>query len=146
MGCLNPEIEPPVVIHTVPHVPWQQQNLQLPHAMQEEATKQISEKLESGMLEFSEGPYHSQIFLVEKKSGQHQLINDMQCLNKVTIRDARMPPTVDEFSEDFMGYPIISGIDYYSSYNEILLDAASQDLTTFISDLGLIRNTRLPQG
>ena len=27
MGFLNPDIEPPVVIHTVPHSPWQQQNL-----------------------------------------------------------------------------------------------------------------------
>ena len=23
MGSLNPEIEPPIIIHTVPHSPWQ---------------------------------------------------------------------------------------------------------------------------
>src|SRR5271169_2888865 len=38
MGCLNPKIEPPIVIHTIPHSPWQQQNLRLPKAMQEAAT------------------------------------------------------------------------------------------------------------
>ena len=59
MGLLNPEIEPPVTIHTVPHVPWQQQNLRLPRAMQQEATRQIREKLRNGTLEFSQGPYRS---------------------------------------------------------------------------------------
>src|SRR5438045_2410039 len=41
MGRLRPEIEPPIVIHTVPHAPWQQQNLRLPRSMQEEATRQV---------------------------------------------------------------------------------------------------------
>jgi hypothetical protein len=68
MGFLNPEIEPPVKIHTVPHVPWQQQNLRLPRAMQQEATKQIRKKLENGMLEFSQGPYRSRYFLVDKRT------------------------------------------------------------------------------
>src|SRR5436190_4531175 len=34
MGLLKPEIEPPVVIHTVPHTPWQQASLRLPKAME----------------------------------------------------------------------------------------------------------------
>jgi hypothetical protein len=63
MGLLNPDIEPPVVIHTVPHVPWQQQNIRLPRAMQEEATQQVKEKLKNGELEFPQGPYRSRYFL-----------------------------------------------------------------------------------
>jgi hypothetical protein len=57
-----------------------------------------------------------------------------------------MPPSVDEFSEDFAGYPIASSIDYYSGYNQIPLDKESRDLTAFLTELGLVRNTRLPQG
>jgi hypothetical protein len=57
-----------------------------------------------------------------------------------------MPPSVDEFSEDFAGYPIVSAIDYYSGYDQISLDKASRDLTAFLSELGLIRRTTLPQG
>jgi hypothetical protein len=146
MGLLNPEIEPPVTIHTVPHVPWQQQNLRLPRAMQEEATRQVKEKLELGMLEFSQGPYRNRYFLVEKKDKRFRFISDVQQLNKVTIRDSGMPPSVDEFSEDFAGHPITSSIDYYSGYNQIMLDPASRDLTAFLTDLGLVRGTRLPQG
>ena len=57
-----------------------------------------------------------------------------------------MPPSVDEFSEDFAGYPITSAIDYFSGYYQILLDKSCHDLTAFMSLLGLVRMTRLPQG
>jgi len=88
MGLLNPEIEPPVTIHTIPHVPWQQQNIRLPKAMQDIATQHVKEKLASGMLEFSQGPYRSRYFLVKKKkAGEFRFINDVQLLNGVTIRD-----------------------------------------------------------
>ena len=147
MGLLNPAIEPPVVIHTVPHVPWQQQNIRLPKSMQQVATQYVKEKLANGMLEFSDGPYRSRYFLVKKKNpGEFRFINDVQLLNGVTIRDSGMPPSVDEFSEDFAGYPITSAIDHYSGYNQILLDKISRDLTAFLTALGLVRNTRLPQG
>ena len=33
------------------------------------------------------------------------------------------PPSVDEFSEDFAGYPITSAIDYFSGYYQIPLDS-----------------------
>jgi hypothetical protein len=33
MGLLREEIEPPVKIHSVPHEPWQQQNIRLPKAI-----------------------------------------------------------------------------------------------------------------
>jgi len=117
MGLLNPAIEPPIHIHTVPHIPWQQQNIRLPKAMQEAATKIVKEKLQHGTFEFSQGPYRSRYFLVEKsQKGTYLLINDVQPLNKVTIRDSGLPPAVDEFSEDFADYPISSAIDYYSGY------------------------------
>ena len=147
MGMLKPDIEPPVVIHTVPHKPWQQQNLRLPKAVQETATKIVKDKLASGMLEHSQGPYRSRYFLVPKKEpGEYRFINDMQPLNGVTIRDAGMPPSVDEFSEDFAMYPIVTSVDYYSGYNQLSLAMQSRDLTAFLTDAGLVRQTRLPQG
>ena len=47
----------------------------------------------------------------KKEKGSWRLVNDIQPLNGVTIRDSGMPPSVDEFSEDFAGYPITSSID-----------------------------------
>ena len=146
MRLLDESIEPPVIVQTVPHAPWQQNNLRLPKAMQDEAAKIVREKLDYGLLEFSQGPYRGRYFLVGKKDGKWRLINDVQLMNKVTIRDAGMPPGADEFSEDFAEYPITSSIDFYSGYYQILLDRQSRDLTAFMSPYGLVRVTRLPTG
>jgi hypothetical protein len=68
MGLLHPSIEPPVIVHTIPHTPWQQQNLRLPKAMQDIATAHVNDKLVFGILELSQGPYRSRYFLMEKKN------------------------------------------------------------------------------
>ena len=77
------------------------------------------------------GTIANRYFLIKKKSGKERFINDIHLLNGVTIRDSGMPPSVDEFSEDFAGYPITSSIDYYSGYDQISLDKRSRDLTAF---------------
>ena len=107
----------------------------------------MREGLASGILEFSQGPYRGRYLIVPKSTpGKFQLINEVQPMNGVTIQDAGMPPAVDEFSETFGGYPIASSIDFYSSYNQIVLHRGSRDLMAFMSELGLVRSTRLPQG
>src|SRR5437762_3395415 len=69
----------------------------------------------------------------------------MQPLNKVTIHDSGMP-LIDEFLEDFVGYPITSAVDYLAGYYQIPLDKSSRDPTAFMKLLGLVQMTRLPQG
>jgi len=68
MGILKPEIEPHIIIHTVPHKPWQQANLRFPKAIQKVATTHVKEKLANGTLEYSQGPYRSRYFLIPKKN------------------------------------------------------------------------------
>ena len=147
MGLLHDDVEPPIEIHTVPHEPWQQQNIRLPKAMQDTATAIVKEKLELGILEHSQGPYRSRYFIVQKKNGSWRLINDVQPLNGVTIKESGSPPSTDEFSEDFAGYPITSAIDHYSGYYQISVHPKSRDMTAFVvPDVGSVRMTRLPQG
>jgi hypothetical protein len=57
-----------------------------------------------------------------------------------------MPSAVDEFSEEFAGYPITSSIDFYAGYNQIPLAAQSRDLISFIISLGLLCSIRLLTG
>jgi len=82
----------------------------------------------------------------KKQPGEHRLINDVQPLNGIMIHDSGMPPATDEFLEDFAGYPILTSIDYYSGYTEILLDLLSHDFTAFATLLRSLRQTQLPQG
>ena len=147
MGLLHESIEPPIEIHTVSHILWQQQNLQLLKAMRDAATEHVKQKLASSVLEFCQGPYRLQFFLVaKKKPGEWRFINDIQPVNIITIRESGLSPSVDEFSEKFVGYLISSPIDYFSRYFEIPLATSSRDLTGFLSELRLVCLTRLLMG
>jgi len=67
-------------------------------------------------------------------------------MNRRTIRDANLPPSVDEFSEEFAGCQMALIIDLFSGYNQIELDVRSRDLTGFQTPIRLLRITTLPQG
>ena len=107
--------------------------------MREASTNIVKKKLTSDLLEHSQGAYRSRYFLVKKKSVKWRFINDLKLLDDVTIRDSDMPPSVDEFSEDFAGYPITSTIDYYSEHGQISLNKRSRDVTTCLIDVRFVR-------
>src|SRR5205085_5451984 len=81
-----------------------------------------------------------------KPFNRYRLINSAQKINAVSIRDASLPSAVEEFSERFAGYPVVSLVDLFSSYDQCTLDPASRDITAFHTPLGLMRMTTLPMG
>ena len=104
----------------------------------------LKERLDRGVLEYFKGPYRNLWFLVKKKKPrEYRLINLAIHLNIVTRRDANLPPSINEFTDEFAGYYIISLVDLYSSYNQMLLYPKSRDLTVFFILLRLLRNTTL---
>ena len=52
-----------------------------------------------------------------KKNGALWFIKDLQPVNKVTIRNAGIGPSVDEFAETFVGRSIYSIRDMHSEYD-----------------------------
>ena len=103
--------------------------------------------MQCGALERSFGPYRNPWFLVPKKTpGKYRLINSVQRLNAIIIRDASLPPMVDEFSKAFAGFPLISLLDFFLGYNQCVLAEESRDLTVFMTPFGLFKMTTLPQG
>src|SRR5205085_4465577 len=76
----------------------------------------------------------------------YRLINSAQRINAVTIRDASLPSAVEEFSEKFARYPVVSLVDLFSGYDQCTLDPISRDITAFHKPLGLMRMTTLPVG
>ena len=122
----------------------------------------IEDRLACGMIERSFGPYRNHWFLVEKpgfekdKDGNlildsnqkpikhYSLINSAQGINAVSIRDASLPLGVDQFSERFASYPLISLVDLYSAYDHCTTAPESRDITAFHTPLALMRMTTLP--
>lgn len=73
-----------------------------------------------GVIEPCHGPCWSPWYLVEKSTPRkHRFVNVAVEFNRVTVRDAHLPPPADEFSEEFVGCAISSLIDFFSGYNQV---------------------------
>lgn len=146
IGRIRPEVTPPLKIDTIDHEPWQAPSFPVPKALKQEVNEMLRERLRNGVLEPCQGPYRNPWFLVKKKNGKYRLINSATNINRVTIKDANLPPIADEFSEEFAGRAIGSYLDFFSGYDQMELDKLSRDLTAIMTDLGLLRQCTLLQG
>ena len=99
-----------------------------------------------GILEPSNAPYSNRWFMVPKNNGSLRFIQHLQPVNKVTIRNDGIGPSVDEFAEAFAGWSIYSISDLYSGYDQFQLAIDSRDITTMRSPIGLVRMCTLPEG
>jgi hypothetical protein len=70
-------------------------------------------------------------------------VHDLQQLNKVKIKDAGLPPKIEEFVESFAGRACYGLGDIMGGYDKRELDPASRPLTTFETPLGRLQLTRL---
>jgi len=77
-GVFKPEVEPPHIIPTIQHEPWQAVNFRVPKALEGEVVDIVKKNLECGALERCCGPYRNPWFLVPKNSGGYRLINAAQ--------------------------------------------------------------------
>ena len=105
----------------------------------------LKQKVNMGILEPSSAPNLNRWFTVPRNNGTPRFIQDLQAVNKVTIRNARIGRTIDEFAEAFAGRSVYSVGDLYSGYNQFLLAVESGDITTMRTPLGLVRMCTLPQ-
>lgn len=136
----------PYVIPVVEHVPWAERNMRIPPGILDQVIALLKEKIDAGVYEPSQSSYRSRWFCVLKKSGDLRIVHDLQPLNKVTIKDAGLPPNLDEYVEVFAGSSVYTVLDLFSGYYGRKLDESSRDLTSFFTPLGLLRLTSLPIG
>lgn len=76
----------------------------------------LTEQCNAGKFKYSMASYQSRIFTVEKKGGIW-LVNDVQELNKVTVRDSALLPCPDDFAENTVGRVIYGLADLFAGYH-----------------------------
>jgi hypothetical protein len=145
-GSFRDDYFSPVKIPTVAHTPWVHKNIPIPTSLLDKVIDMFKEKIAAGVYEPSDASYRSRWFCVPKKNGSLRLVHDLQPLNGVTIRNAAVPPLVDQFIEGIAAHSCYSMLDLLVGYDHRTLDVASRDLTSFQSPLGALCNTTLPQG
>lgn len=145
-GTFREEYFSPYIIPTIPHVPWVDKNIPIPPGIRDKVVELLRSKIEAGVYERSQSSYRSKWFCVLKKNGNLRLVHDLQPLNGITIRDAGLPPTLDDFVEPFAGRQCYTVLDLFWAFDARKLDPVSRDLTAFQSPLGLLRITSMPMG
>ena len=63
--------------------------------------------------------------------------------NSETIRDAALPPKVEEFTERFTGQAISSLMDFFTGYEQVPLAIQSRDITAIQTEQRLSQFTVL---
>jgi len=137
-----PDYEIPVIEHT----PWVQAPIRIPKSIEDTVRQMLLDQKAAGKYEYSTASYRSRIFAVGKPKGGIRLVADVQELNRVTVRDASLPPRTDDFAESFVGHVIYGLADLFSGYDGRRLAVTSRPLTTFNCLLGPLRSCVLPQG
>ncbi|KAJ8462647.1 hypothetical protein ONZ51_g10761 [Trametes cubensis] len=145
-GTFREDYFSPYIIPTIPHVPWMDKNIPIPPGIREQVIELLRGKLEAGVYERCQSSYRSKWFCVLKKNGKLRLVHDLQPLNAITIRDAGLPPSLDDFVEPFAGRQCYTVLDLFWAFDARKLDIVSRDLTAFHSPLGLLHLTSMPMG
>ncbi|KAL2631884.1 hypothetical protein R1flu_016570 [Riccia fluitans] len=101
IGCVDATIVSPMVIFTIPHMPWDLKPIPVPKALLPKLIELLKEKIDMGISEPLIGTYLNRWFTMSKKSRALRFIQDMQPANMMTIRNMGLGPMVDEFVEAF---------------------------------------------
>lgn len=135
-----------MVMPTIEHIPYMERNIPIPPGILKEVIEYIKGKIASGVYEPSNSSYRSSWFCVPKKNGKIRLVHNLQPLNRITIRDAAVPPYTEQLAESFGGRACYAALDLFVAFDQRRLDVRSRDLTTFSSPLGTFRLTAIPMG
>ncbi|GLB39064.1 hypothetical protein LshimejAT787_0602260 [Lyophyllum shimeji] len=131
-GTFSDKYFPDYEIPLIEHTPWVQEPIRIPKAIESTVRDMLNTQIAAKKYEPSSASYRSRLFAVAKKgTDKIRLIQDVQELNKVTVRDAGLPPRLDDFAEGFVGCVIYGLADLFAGYDGRRLAIKSRPATTF---------------
>ena len=77
------------------------------------------------------------IVMVKKANSKWRMCVDFTDLNKAYPKDSYLLPRIDLLVESTAGHQLLSFMDAFSRYNQIRLDEADQEKTSFVTSQGL---------
>src|SRR5882724_7837735 len=137
----------PIIIPTVPHMPWVERNIPIPPGIYDEVIRIIKGKIRIGIYERSNSSYQLKWICILKKDGKSlRIIHDLQPLNVVTVKDSGVPPILEFYAENLGGQGSYTWLNLFVAFDYQNLAVQSQGLTTFQMPLGLLHLATLPMG
>ena len=86
------------------------------------------------------------VVVVPKKNGKHKVCIDFTDLNKACPKDSFPLPHIDTLVDATSGHELLSFMDAFSGYNQILMHSDDQEKTSFITERGTYCYKVMPFG
>jgi hypothetical protein len=86
------------------------------------------------------------VVLVKKSNGKWRMCFDFTDLNKACLKDSFPLPRMDLLVDSTSRHEPLRFIDAFSGYNQIHMNEADQEKTSFITDRGLYCYKMMPFG
>ena len=126
--------------------PVKQRPRRVPLARRADATKEVQNMLDKGLIEPSQSPWASPIVLVTKKDGTMRFCVDYRKLNDLTLKDAYPLPRIDVTLDKLSGNKWFTTLDLASGYWQVPLARSSRERSAFCTEDGLYQFKVLPFG
>jgi len=100
--------------------------------------EEVDKLMQNGFIRESTYPnWVSNLVLVKKANEKWRVCIDFSDLNKACPKDCFPLPRIDPLVDGTVGHELMSFMDAYSGYNQIMMHEPDQEDTSFITDVGL---------
>ena len=122
-----------------------------PPIHRDEIRKQVDELINKGIVQASESPYNSPLWVVPKKADsagnkRWRLVIDYRQLNEKTVGDAYRLPNITDILDQLGGSKYFSILDLASGFHQIPMDQDSKAKTAFSTPYAHLEFNRMPFG
>ena len=146
-----PGIDRDIAQHTIPLIPGMKPVKQKLCRMKPEVALKIKEEirkqLAAGFIRVSKYPeWIENVVPVPKKDGRVRMCVDYRDLNKASPKDGFPLPHIDILVDNTANHALVSFMDGYAGYNQVLMAEEDMEKTTFITQWGTYCYTVMPFG
>ena len=146
-----PGIDPSVITHRLnvcPSFKLVQQKkrvfaLERDNAIKDEVQKLIAVKF---IREVYYPDWLANVVMVKKANGKWRMCVNFTDLNKACPKDSNPLPRIDQLMDSTASHKLLSFMDAFSGYNQIRMDEANQEKTSFVTSQGLFCYKVMPFG
>ena len=137
-----PGINPSVITHRLNVYPSSKPVRQKKTVFAPERDNAIKEKVQKLItMQFIQEVYYSDwlanVVMVKKANDKWRICVDFTDLNKTCPKDSYPLPRIDQLVNSTASHQLLSFMDAFSGYNQIKMDKANQEKTSFITSQGL---------
>uniref|UniRef100_A0A2N9FWX9 Uncharacterized protein n=1 Tax=Fagus sylvatica TaxID=28930 RepID=A0A2N9FWX9_FAGSY len=86
------------------------------------------------------------VVMVKKANGKWRMCVDFTDLNRACPKDSFPLPRIDQLVDSTAGHRLLTFMDAFSGYNQIMMDESDQEKTSFITSKGLFCYKVMPFG